>query len=153
VSERIVEVEIEDPAWTTAEPAAEFLAFSAGLAALDRDGTVAVLLTDDDTLAQLNHTFRDKSGPTNVLSFPALENPHRHLGDIAVAYGVCAREAAEQGKSLSAHLQHLVAHGVLHLVGFDHETETEAEAMEARERVILAGLGVSDPYAVPAMRP
>jgi probable rRNA maturation factor len=82
-----------------------------------------------------------------VLSFPAPENPERHLGDIALAYGVCASEADEQGKTLADHLQHLVAHGVLHLTGFDHETDAEAEAMEARERVILASLGVSDPYA------
>jgi probable rRNA maturation factor len=153
VSERIVEVEIEDSAWTAAEPRAELLAFTAGQAALDRDGAVVVLLTDDETLRDLNNRFRGKDKPTNVLSFPAPSNPQGHLGDIALAYGICAAEAAEQGKALSAHLQHLVAHGVLHLVGFDHETEAEAEAMEARERVILAGLGVSDPYAVPATRP
>jgi len=69
------------------------------------------------------------------------------MGDVALAYGVCAREAAEQGKPLAAHLQHLVAHGVLHLVGYDHEDDTDAEAMEAREREILAGLGLPDPYA------
>jgi probable rRNA maturation factor len=149
----VIEVEIEDQAWTAAQPDSERLAVAAATAALDRPGEIAVLLTDDATLRDLNNRFRGKDKSTNVLSFPAAANPQGHLGDIALAYGVCAAEAAEQGKSLSAHLQHLVAHGVLHLVGFDHETETEAEAMEARERVILAGLGVSDPYAVPAMRP
>ena len=146
----VIEVEIEDPAWTAAQPDAEALAVAAATAALDRPGEIAVLLTDDASLRDLNNRFRGKDKTTNVLSFPAPSNPQGHLGDIALAYGVCAAEAAEQGKSLSAHLQHLVAHGVLHLVGFDHETEAEAEAMEARERVILAGLGVSDPYAVPA---
>lgn len=142
-----IEVEIEDPAWTAALPDAERLTIAAATAALDRDGAVVVLLTDDESQRELNNRFRGKDASTNVLSFPAAENPERHLGDIALAYGVCAREAAEQGKTLGDHLQHLVAHGVLHLVGFDHETDAEAETMEARERVILAGLGVSDPYA------
>jgi len=146
----VIEVEIEDQAWTTAQPDAEALAVAAAKATLDRPGEIAVLLTDDASLRDLNSRFRGKDTPTNVLSFPAAQNPQGHLGDIALAYGVCAAEAADQGKTLAAHLQHLVAHGVLHLVGFDHETEADAEAMEARERVILAGLGISDPYAVPA---
>jgi probable rRNA maturation factor len=143
----LIEVEIDDPAWTAALPDAQDLAIAAGEAALDRPGEVAVLLTGDETLRDLNNRFRGKDRPTNVLSFPAPANPEGHLGDIALAYGVCATEAEAQGKTLAAHLQHLVAHGVLHLVGFDHETDAEAEVMEARERVILAALGVSDPYA------
>jgi len=94
-----------------------------------------VLLTDDETMADLNQRFRGKAGPTNVLSFPAPANPQGHLGDIALAYGVCAREAAEQGKTLEDHLTHLCVHGVLHLLGYDHETDGEAEAMEALEAV------------------
>ena len=127
----------------------EILAIAAGEAALpsNRTGTIAVLLTNDATVAALNQRFRGKDGPTNVLSFPAPANPEDHIGDIALSYGVCAAEAQAQGKILADHLQHLVAHGVLHLVGFDHETDAEAEAMEAREREILSGLGVSDPYA------
>lgn len=151
--DRVIEVEIEDQAWTAAQPDAEALAVAAAMATLDQPGEIAVLLTDDATLRDLNNRFRGKDKPTNVLSFPAPSNPEGHLGDIALAYGVCAAEALDQGKTLSAHLQHLVAHGVLHLVGFDHETEAEAEAMEARERIILAGLGVSDPYAVLARDP
>jgi probable rRNA maturation factor len=143
----LIEVEIDDPAWTAALPDAQDLAIAAGEATLDRPGEVAVLLTGDETLRDLNNRFRGKDRPTNVLSFPAPANPEGHLGDIALAYGVCATEAEAQGKTLAAHLQHLVAHGVLHLVGFDHETDAEAEVMEARERVILAALGVSDPYA------
>ena len=111
-----------------------------------RAGDIAILLADDARLAALNAAFRGKDAPTNVLSFPAATGAEA-LGDIALAYGVCAREAAEQAKSLGHHLQHLTAHGVLHLLGYDHESEAEAEAMEAKERAILAGLGVADPYA------
>lgn len=143
----MIEVEIEDPAWLAALPTAELLAIVAADAALTGGGTVAVLLTSDEEVAALNQQFRHKAGPTNVLSFPAAPNPEDSRGDIALAYGVCAREAAEQGKSLADHLQHLVAHGVLHLLGYDHQTEAEAEAMEALERAILSGIGVSDPYA------
>jgi probable rRNA maturation factor len=141
-----IDIEIEDEAWSTALPNAEALALEAAEAAT-AEGGMAILLTDDDTVADLNLRFRGKSGPTNVLSFPAPENREGHLGDIALAYGVCAREAADQGKSLANHLQHLVAHGVLHLVGYDHQTETEAAEMETLERQILAGLDVPDPYA------
>lgn len=141
-----IDIEIEDESWRAALPDAESLALEAAEAAT-AEGGMAILLTDDATVADLNQRFRDKAGPTNVLSFPAPDNPEGHLGDIALAYGVCAREAAEQGKSLAHHLQHLVAHGVLHLVGYDHQTETEAEEMEALERRILAGLDVPDPYA------
>ncbi len=151
----MVEVEIEDQAWTSALPDAAAVAERAGLAVLDQiapseDGEeagVAVLLTSDGAVAELNERFRHKAGPTNVLSFPAPANPEHHLGDICLAYGVCAREAAEQGKSLEHHLLHLVAHGVLHLLGYDHETDGEAEAMEALERSILESLGAPDPYA------
>ncbi|MFZ5670670.1 MAG: rRNA maturation RNase YbeY [Pseudomonadota bacterium] len=143
----MIEVEIADRAWTDALPDAEAVALRAARAALDGEAGVAILLTADEAVADLNARFRGKAGPTNVLSFPAPENPEGHLGDIALAFGVCAREAAEQGKPLAHHLQHLVAHGVLHLVGYDHQTEAEAGEMEALERRILAGLGVPDPYA------
>ena len=100
------------------------------------------------TVRQLNARFRGKDGATNVLSFPAPASAGLHLGDIALAHGVCAREAVEQGKTLAAHLSHLVVHAVLHLLGYDHEAEAEAEVMEARERRLLAGLGVADPYGL-----
>jgi probable rRNA maturation factor len=146
----MIEVEIEGPDWTAALPDAEALAARAAEAALAgaaRSGDVVVLLTGDAEIAELNGDYRGKPGPTNVLSFPAPESARPHLGDVAVAYRVTAREAAEQGKPLADHLLHLVAHGVLHLVGYDHEDEAEAEAMEALERRILAGLGAPDPYA------
>jgi probable rRNA maturation factor len=148
-----IEVEVDDDGWTAAAPDAEALAVRAAQAALagaERQGEVAVLLTSDDVLAELNGRFRGKAGPTNVLSFPAPEAVRPHLGDIAVACGVCRREAAEQGKRLEHHLMHLVAHGVLHLVGYDHENDSEAEVMEALERRVLAGLGAPDPYSPPA---
>jgi probable rRNA maturation factor len=150
----MVEVEIEDDGWTVDLPDATAIAEHAGQAVLDElapaDGEapgVVVLLTSDDALADLNQRFRGKGGPTNVLSFPASANPEDHLGDVALAHGVCVREAAEQGKGLDQHLAHLVVHGVLHLLGYDHETDGEAEAMEALERSILESLGVPDPYA------
>ena len=151
----MIEVLIEDPAWQASEPRAAALAEIAAAATLAHEraeaGDVAILLADDARLAALNAAFRGKPAPTNVLSFPAAgEASGGALGDIALAYGVCAREASEQGKSLAHHLQHLTAHGVLHLLGYDHESDAEAQAMEAAERAILAGLGVADPYAPPA---
>lgn len=147
----MIDVLIEDPAWEAAEPRAAALAEIAAAAVLEHEraavaGDLAILLADDARIAALNAEFRGKDAPTNVLSFPASERAAA-LGDIALAFGVCAREAAEQGKSLAHHLQHLTAHGVLHLLGYDHESDAEAEAMEAAERAILAGLGVADPYA------
>lgn len=144
-----IEIEVEDPAWN-AVTEVEAVVMRAALAAFgmfEDVGGVVVLLTDDDSVAELNQQFRHKAGPTNVLSFPAPENPENLLGDIALAYGVCAREAGEQGKSLADHLSHLTVHGVLHLAGYDHQTDDEAEAMEELERRVLASLGVSDPYA------
>lgn len=147
----MIDIEIEDPAWTQALPHAAALVRAAAEAALASEGAdgegVTLLLTDDAAVRELNARFRQKDAATNVLSFPAPHNPERHLGDVALAFGVCAREAGEQGKPFAHHLQHLVVHGVLHLLGYDHMTDAEAEAMEGLERVVLAGLGVPDPYA------
>ena len=146
----MIDVEIEDAACTTALPEAEALARAAAEATLASEGAVGegvtLLLTDAATVRDLNARFRQQDKPTNVLSFPALQNPDRFLGDVALAYGVCEREAGEQGKPLAHHLQHLVAHGVLHLLGYDHMSDAEASEMEGLERAVLAGLGVPDPY-------
>ena len=148
----MIEIDIADPAWTGALPDVEVLVRAAAGGCLDKffgfdeDPEIAVLLADDATVADLNGRFRDKLGPTNVLSFPSAD-PDERLGDIALAFGVCAREADAQKKPLSDHLQHLVAHGVLHLLGYDHMDDAEAEEMEGLEREILAGLGIPDPYA------
>ncbi|NJC40704.1 putative rRNA maturation factor [Brevundimonas alba] len=147
----MIEVEVEDEAWTAALPEAAAVAQRAATAALGTvEGDVVVLLTDDAAVQDLNARFRDKDRPTNVLSFPAAESATPHLGDLVLAYGVCAAEAQAQGKSLADHLSHLTVHGVLHLLGRDHVDEGEAEEMEAEERSILATLGVADPYRADA---
>ncbi|MDQ1191393.1 putative rRNA maturation factor [Brevundimonas vesicularis] len=143
----MIEIEVEAETWTGALPGAEAVVERAVQAALGTvEGDIVVLLTDDDAVRELNGRFRDKDRPTNVLSFPAPENAFPHLGDIVLAYGVCATEAEAQGKTLADHLSHLVVHGVLHLLGRDHEDDAEAEEMEAEEREILAQIGVADPY-------
>ena len=142
-----VDVEIEHDAWLEALPDVEARVRRAGEAALGKvKGEVVVLLSDDMAVQALNARFRNKDKPTNVLSFPAAESAAPHLGDVVLAYGVCATEAEAQGKSLSDHLTHLVVHGVLHLLGRDHEDDAEAEEMEGEERAILADLGVANPY-------
>lgn len=146
-----VEVEIEDEAWSRALPDAEAIVARAAEAALAQvegtdDAVVTVLLTDDEAVHDLNARFRDKDKPTNVLSFPAPETAAPHLGDIALAWGVCAAEAQAQGKPLAHHLSHLVVHGTLHLLGWDHEDDAEGEEMEALERNILAAMDIPDPY-------
>ena len=147
----MIEVEIEDEAWTLALPEAAAVADRAATAAMGAfEGDVVILLTDDAAVQDLNGRFRDRDLPTNVLSFPAAESAAPHLGDLVLAFGVCAAEAEAQGKSLADHLAHLTVHGVLHLLGRDHEAEAEAEAMEAEERTILATLGVADPYRADA---
>jgi probable rRNA maturation factor len=142
-----IEVEVEHDAWTQVLPDVEARVRRAGEAALGKaEGEVVVLLSDDEAVRALNARFRNKDKPTNVLSFPAAESAAPHLGDVVLAYGVCSAEAETQGKSLSDHLTHLVVHGVLHLLGRDHEDDAEAEEMEGEERAILADLGVLDPY-------
>ncbi|MGV8930132.1 MAG: rRNA maturation RNase YbeY [Brevundimonas sp.] len=143
----MIEVEIEDEAWTGAVPDAVAVVERAASTALGAvGGDVVVLLTDDAAVHELNARFRDRDQPTNVLSFPAAESAAPHLGDLVLAWGVCAAEARAQGKTLADHLTHLTIHGVLHLLGRDHVDEVEAEAMEAEERSLLASLGVADPY-------
>ncbi len=143
----MIEVEVEDQAWASNLPDAVALVERAAAAALGTiEGDVVVLLTDDAAVHDLNTRFRDRDQPTNVLSFPAAESAAPHLGDLVLAFGVCAAEAGAQGKTLADHLTHLTVHGVLHLLGRDHVDEAEAEAMEAEERTLLASLGVADPY-------
>lgn len=114
---------------------------------LARSVEVGVRLTDDAEVRRLNRRWRGMDKPTNVLSFASEASGSRLLGDVVIARQTLSREAAEQGKSPMDHLRHLVVHGVLHLLGFDHErSEAEAARQEFRERVILAGLGVADPY-------
>jgi probable rRNA maturation factor len=138
------DVAITSPAWREALPNAEAL-IQAAADAVDAEGEAAVLLTDDAEVQDLNARFRGKDS-TNVLSFPAGPNPMGHLGDVALAFGVCESEARAQGKPLADHLRHMVVHGLLHLLGYDHEDEAEGDVMEALERSILSRMGVPDPY-------
>jgi probable rRNA maturation factor len=119
------------------------------------DAELAVMLTDDVGIRTLNKNWRGQDQPTNVLSFPALQptgrtspdDGPRMLGDIAIAYETARREADDEQKPFDHHLSHLAVHGFLHLVGYDHENDNDAEAMEALERAILAEIGIPDPYA------
>lgn len=124
-------------------------ALAAAAAAEGKSGTVSLLLGDDASVAALNQQFRNKAGPTNVLSFPPAPGTAEpgFLGDIALAAETIVEQAQFQGKKFEAHAAHLVVHGFLHLIGYDHENPADAEAMEARERTILASLGIEDPYA------
>ena len=122
----------------------------AALAGADyqQDAELTLRIVNEAESAALNETYRHKQGPTNVLSFPFEAPPEIDsalLGDIVICAPVVLREAIVQGKTPEAHWAHLVAHGVLHLLGYDHD-ETQAEAMEALEIRILAGLGFPDPY-------
>lgn len=144
-----------------AEPDAESIILRAVAATADHVNTgigdceLAVMLTDDSGIRTLNQNWRGIDKPTNVLSFPALPptgarkpgDPPRMLGDIAIAYETVRREADEEGKAFDHHLAHLTVHGYLHLVGYDHENDADAEEMESLERDILAHLGIADPYA------
>ncbi len=116
------------------------------------DAAVTVRVVGEPEMRELNASFRDKDAPTNVLSFPAgsdLELPQSvelPLGDLVICAPVVSREAAEQGKLVVAHWAHMLVHGTLHLLGFDHMDEADALEMEALERKILAAGGVEDPY-------
>lgn len=146
-------IEIEHEAWE-ALPGLAALAERAVAAALEgrgETGAVTLLFTSDAEMQVLNRDWRGKDKPTNVLSFPAPDMPVPEgeatpLGDIALACETVSREAAEQGKPLADHTAHLIVHGTLHLLGYDHETDGEAEEMESEERKILARLGIADPY-------
>ena len=153
----IVSIEVEDESWSALAGLEDIAhqAIAAALAAAEKDAgdcEVALLFTDDASIADINGEWRGKTMPTNVLSFPAPdgmpvpEGEPRPLGDIALSFGVITREAAEQGKTLRDHTVHLIVHGTLHLIGYDHESDGEAEEMEQLETAILKGLGISNPY-------
>ena len=163
-----IDILIEDPAWDGVD--LEALAPRACGEALEELGmeptqfSVSLLACDDARIAALNAEFRGRAKPTNVLSWPSVdrapsvpgEMPHlpppnpvgppEELGDIALAWETCAREAAEAGKPVEQHVAHLLVHGLLHLLGFDHETDPDADLMEELETRVLARLGVPDPY-------
>jgi probable rRNA maturation factor len=160
-----VDVVVEDARWTQAD--IDALAQRAADAVLERLGLepsvfeIALLACDDARIAALNAGFRGKAAATNVLSWPSDERGaavagempappdpvmDAELGDIAIAYDTCAREAAEAGKSFADHCMHLLVHGTLHLLGFDHERDLDATLMEGLEVEILGKMGFDDPY-------
>ena len=156
-------VDIADEAWLAKVPDAEELCARVAAIALGAAASlvdlpaerleVSLLLTDDAQVQELNREYREQDKPTNVLSFAALDADSPIppdgpilLGDVIVARETAEREAADEGKTLVHHLSHLVVHGVLHLLGYDHIEDDEAEEMESLERSILASLGVPDPY-------
>src|SRR3984957_16632947 len=153
------EVLVVADAWQ-AEPDAETLIHRAIAAAAEfikadiGEAELAVMLTDDAGIRTLNSNWRGIDKPTNVLSFPALppsgpggpDDAPRMLGDIAIAYQTTRQEADEEQKPFDHHLSHLAVHGFLHLIGYDHEQDDDAEDMETLEREILAQLGIPDPY-------
>lgn len=169
--EPLVEALIEDARWEAL--GLDELAERAARATLDRLGLdpsayeISLLGCNDRRIAELNEDFRGKPQPTNVLSWPSEERgagkagemPHLpaplppmplSLGDVAIAWETCEREAREAGKPLPDHALHLLVHGTLHLLGFDHERDADAELMEGLESEILRALGVADPYAAMA---
>ncbi|MET0631973.1 MAG: rRNA maturation RNase YbeY [Xanthobacteraceae bacterium] len=148
-----VDIVVESPLWKAQRGADAMLrrALAAAAALVPSDGELAVVLTDDAAIRALNRDWRGKDAATNVLSFPAKEaRPDRRaprlLGDIVIAYETVAREAAAEGKPFIHHLAHLAVHGFLHLVGYDHEANEDADAMEGLEIAILARLDLPDPY-------
>lgn len=158
----ITDIVFEDDRWQEAD--FEALANRAAAAVVSylhvpvEDPEVAILACGDTRIAELNTQFRGKATPTNVLSWPsedlaptgagdAPQTPRDpELGDIAISYDTCAREASEMGKDFHDHVTHLVIHGILHLLGFDHIRDPDATLMEETERRILGTLGIDDPY-------
>jgi len=156
-----IDVNVAAPAWRRVADlenlAKECIhqSLAASGAALAPECEISVTFCDDEAIRALNADWRGKDQPTNVLSFPTPGAIERKplLGDVIVAYETVAREAQEQGKPLRAHAAHMVTHGFLHLIGYDHETAAEAERMEALERNIATALGFPDPYAEDAAGP
>ncbi|MFO1072985.1 MAG: rRNA maturation RNase YbeY [Geminicoccaceae bacterium] len=162
-SSHLIEVTVEAEAWHAAvtDPEALCRRVVGEVLARERPGAVhetSVLLADDARVRELNRDWRGKDAPTNVLSFPAEDEPPvpgvpALLGDVVLALETVRREALAEGKPLADHASHLLVHGTLHLLGYDHEVEAEAERMEAREVELLALLGIADPYRAPEAGP
>ena len=153
-------VSVESAGWGEGLEDADALCRTAALAALDRAGLpldgaeISILLTDDAEVRALNRDYRKQDKPTNVLSFAAMDGElapmpdgSLPLGDMVLAFETVEREAGEAGISLADHATHMVVHGTLHLLQYDHETDADAEVMESLETAILAGLRIADPYA------
>ena len=150
----VIDITIETGPWQAQDDEAivtRAIETAAGMSRHDVAGAeLSVVLTDDASIRAINAQWRRKDEATNVLSFPAppaMPGAPRLLGDIVIAHETTAREAKAEGKPFADHLGHLAVHGFLHLLGYDHESDADAEVMERLEREILAKLGVPDPYA------
>lgn len=145
-----IEVDIQRASEAPGQPDDESFIRWAGLALRDKPGhELTIRLVDEEESQSLNRDYRDRDYPTNVLSFPADLPPELNiplLGDLVVCVQVVQREAAEQQKSAESHWAHMVIHGCLHLLGYDHIDDAQAEEMEGIERRLMAELGFSDPY-------
>jgi probable rRNA maturation factor len=148
----IVDVLTESPLWEKEPRATDTVERAIAAAAQTIDaplGEVVVMLADDETVRSLNRDWRKIDKPTNVLSFPAAKTPGIEpamLGDIVIAYETLTRECEEEDRVFLNHLAHLAVHGFLHLMGYDHQNDSDAEAMEQLETAILARLDMPDPY-------
>jgi probable rRNA maturation factor len=144
-----IDIQVASPLWA-AQPLAEQIvraAIAAARAARGADGEISVLLADDSAIRALNRDWRAIDKPTNVLSFPAAEaTAGKFLGDIVLAYETLARECADERRDFLHHLAHLTVHGFLHLIGYDHQTEQQADEMEGLESRIMRSMNMPDPY-------
>lgn len=138
------EVLIDDDVWLPVNNVRHAIESTFKHPELTTDLGWSIRLTNDTGIQQLNRDFRQKDKPTNVLSFP--HDDPEYLGDIAISYETIKREAEEQGKDFIHHFTHMLIHGFLHLNGYDHETDAEAEEMESLEIKILADMGIENPY-------
>lgn len=148
-----LDIRIDDKDWSAVSGLRKLSRRTIKATLADDAVSLSLLFTSDARILEINKQWRGMAKATNVLSFPvSAETPApagepKPLGDIVLAYGVVSKEAAEQKKPLAHHVMHLIVHGALHLLGYDHEDDGEAAAMEAREIAILAGLGIENPYA------
>jgi probable rRNA maturation factor len=146
-----LELSVQNAAKDSEVPKRAFFENCAVAALAGAAGELVIRIVDEPESAALNERYRNKPGPTNVLAFPAGDVPvpdaeTRPIGDVVICAAVVVREAVEQGKLPEAHWAHVVIHGCLHLLGFDHEAEDDAREMESREAALLAELGIGDPY-------
>ncbi len=168
----LVELNVEDDRWSSVELdvlANRAAGLALGVAGLTLDGyEISLLACNDVKISQLNQEYRGKPVPTNVLSWPAFRlgavidgerpalapEPEKYwaesLGDLAISFDTCQREATGAGVALADHVSHLILHGCLHLLGFDHERDGDAALMESLETKALASIGVADPYSLPS---
>ena len=143
-----IDVQVQSALWNAEPAAADTVraAIEAAARLVPARGEISVLLTDDAAVRELNRVWRKVDKPTNVLSFPAAKAGGGLLGDIAIAYETLASEAVAENKPFLHHLAHLAVHGFLHLLGYDHQTDSQADAMEGLERAALARLQIAAPY-------